>query len=254
MEEQYNIRSIERALNILKCFNENRTEIGLLEFAEMLSLNKSTVFRILTNLNNCGFVDVNAEGKYILGSEIIRLGNIRHENDLLKAEAIKILNELQTLTNETVILIRYNNYKATCIDKIESSNDLKIVSEIGRNIPMLKGASGKVIAAHLSESELERCFAIQQNLFNYRDDLNILKDEFKTIRENGYCLTTSEVDAGVTAFAVPIFGAAGSVIGSVSIAGPNFRFNDEVIISIKDRVLNRIYKLSQKMGYKQVQA
>lgn len=249
MKEQYSIRSIERALDMLKCFNDNRKEIALLEFAELMSLNKSTVFRILVNLKNAGFVDINPEGKYIIGSEIIRLGGITNHNDYLKAEAHEILNTLANISEETVILVKYNNYKAICIDKIESSNDLKIVSEIGRSIPMMKGASGKIISAFLDKDKLNECIRVQQDLFNEQYDLDKLKSELEIIRKNGYCLTTSEIDQGVAAFAIPILGAGGSVIGSISIAGPNFRFNNGIINKIKDQAMGQISILSQKMGY-----
>lgn len=62
-------------------------------------------------------------------------------------------------------------------------------------------------------------------------------------------MTTSEVDEGVTAFAVPIFNHEGHVIGSISIAGPDFRFNDKIINAFKDKVVVEINKLSRKMGY-----
>lgn len=136
---EYNVRSIERALNILKCFNADRKEIGLLEFAELMSLNKSTVYRILVNLKNAGFVDVNNEGKYTIGNEILRLASIKRDDEFLIKGAYHVLEMLAEISGETVILVKYDNCKVICIDKVESNKVLKITSEIGVSVPMMKG-------------------------------------------------------------------------------------------------------------------
>ena len=85
-ERDYNIRSVERALNALQCFNGGSREISLMEFSRMLSLNKSTTFRILTTLRNLGFLEMADDGKYKLGAEIARLGRLTDGVSLLILE------------------------------------------------------------------------------------------------------------------------------------------------------------------------
>lgn len=245
----YSVRSIERALNMLKCFNADRKEIRLLEFTELMSLNKSTVYRILVNLKNAGFVDVNKEGEYIIGNEVLRLASVKRDNDFLKKGAYHLLEILNELSGETVILSKYHNCRLICIEKIESLKVLKITSEIGVSVPIMKGATGKSIAAFLNKDEFAKCIEVQQIEFNQQYDLLKLKEELQVVRKNGYVLTTSEIDEGVTAFAMPIFGDSGSVIGSISIAGPDFRFNEEIINKYIDEVIEGVNLLSRKMGY-----
>ncbi|WMJ78638.1 MULTISPECIES: IclR family transcriptional regulator [unclassified Sedimentibacter] len=246
---EYNVRAVERALSILKCFNSNRKEISLLEISEIMSLNKSTVYRLLVNLKNAGFVDTTIDGKYIIGNEIVRLANIRQNDDFLIKGSYSIMESLAQLSGETIILVKYDNCRVICLDKIESTNALKITSEIGVNLPMMKGATGKSIAAFLTDAELEKCVNFQQREFKEQYYLPKLKNDFKQIRKNGYALTTSEIDDGVTAFAVPILGHDGHVLGSISIAGPDFRFNEKIINSFKHKAIEEIGNLSKKMGY-----
>lgn len=248
MEREYFVRSIERAMNVLKCFDSEHQEIGLLEFVDMLGLNKSTLYRILSNLVDGGFADINSEGKYVIGSEIVRLANISQNNDFLKHAAEDLLRHAAEVSGETAILTKYEQGKAICIDRIESSKVLKITSEIGRVVPLFRGATGKIIAAYLSEEEKTRCLAVQKKLFsNWENEES--EEEFGEIRKAGYSITKSEVDDGVTAFAVPLLGNGSCVLGSISIAGPDFRFHEEVIEGFRESLMDEAQALSRRMGH-----
>ena len=80
----YNIRSVERALRALQCFSGSMREISLMEFSRRLELNKSTAFRILATLRNAGFLEMTDDGRYRLGAEIARLGRLTDSDGFLK--------------------------------------------------------------------------------------------------------------------------------------------------------------------------
>ena len=62
------VQSIDRALNIIKIVSSRKDGIGVTELAEMLGLNKSSIFRILATLTAHGFIEQNPETKkYKLG-------------------------------------------------------------------------------------------------------------------------------------------------------------------------------------------
>ncbi len=249
MENDYSIRAVERTLNILHCYNSERKAISMMEFAQLLSLNKSTVFRFLANLRAHGFLDIDADNKYILGSEVARLGQLAEPTEILKNKSKNTLRRIADLSGETVVLAKYENEKLTCIDKIESDKALKITSVIGENIPLLLGATGKSVAAFLPDDELERCVAIHQTPDGKSCDRERLRQDLLAIRQKGYSVTSNELDQGVTAFAVPVMGRDDRVVGSISIAGPGLRFDTHMIDEIKEQAIQQVAEISQKLGY-----
>ena len=243
MDQDYQVKSVERALSLLKCFGPDRTEIGLGEFARLTGLHKSTVFRLLVNLGRHGFVQETEPGKYMIGSEVRRLGYLGDLAGEMARKARHILLSLHDLTGETVFLVEYMQGRAICTDRMEASRALKITAQVGSLLPLFKGASGKSIAAFLSGAEKLMAQKIQGEIYGEIPDLDHLEEEFRLIRQSGFVHTAGEVDEGVTALAVPLLAANGRVLGSISIAGPSFRFTDEIIGIYRNEVVDQIQKV-----------
>lgn len=69
--DENNVRSINRALQILKCFNWNDRRYTLTEIAQKVGLPKSTTSRLLSTLEYEGFIKKDEGSNYYkLGYEI----------------------------------------------------------------------------------------------------------------------------------------------------------------------------------------
>jgi DNA-binding transcriptional ArsR family regulator len=69
------IKSVEKAIAILKTFTIERPELSVTELSQELTLHKSTVSRLLSTLEEGNLVEQNPEtGKYRLGVALIGLG------------------------------------------------------------------------------------------------------------------------------------------------------------------------------------
>ena len=101
-DNKYRIQAVERALTILQCFHAERLEMSMMEMAGILELNKSTTFRMVSTLCDMGFLEKLANGKYALGTEIIRLGHLVSEDMTLLRAAQPIMDELFHHCGETV--------------------------------------------------------------------------------------------------------------------------------------------------------
>ena len=246
----YNIRSVERALKALQCFSGSAREISLMDFSRRLELNKSTTFRILTTLRSAGFLELTEEGKYRLGDEIARLSRLTDSDGFLKREAQPTLDKLAKLSGETLSVCKYENGRMACIAKRESQHVLKCICVLDSDVPMLKGATGRAVAAYLPEEELERCIKVQRLAGNPDCGREELEAALQTVRRQGYYVSYSEYDENVNALGVPIFGREGEVLGSLSIVGPDNRFVDKAIIEILPEVLREARALSERLGYR----
>ena len=80
----YNVRAVERALQIMECFDNEHPERGISEIAQAVDLHKATAHRIVTTLVNYGYLERADEGqKYRLGLELTNLGfKVIHRMDL----------------------------------------------------------------------------------------------------------------------------------------------------------------------------
>ena len=114
--------------------------MGLMEISLQLSLNKSTVHRILNSLIYMGYARQNPEdNRYELSFKIVGLANQMME----KVDIVKLvrpyLRRLMEDTGETVHFVERDNTDAVYIDKVESyANSVQMVSRIGSRIPLYR--------------------------------------------------------------------------------------------------------------------
>ena len=250
MKNDYTIRSIERALKLLKSYTNSKNEFTLKEMADTLKLNKSTVFRILMTLKKKGFIEVDSDNRYKLGHEILFLASIIKDNMDIRKEAYSFMKKLGKETGETVILAVLQNYKAICIEKIESFQTVKITSQVGAMIPLFKGATGKALAAFISKENLDKYISVQSKLYDTEYNRPKLVIELEKIKNDKFVVTHREVDEGVVAVAVPIFDFSGGVIASLSVASPEFRFSKEREIVLKNILIETSHELSKILGFR----
>lgn len=89
------IQSINRALTIVDAISKSKDRgLTLTEISERVDLHISTVYRILQNLIAWNYVKEDEDGGYILGFELITLGNAAKNNIGLQNLAHPYLIEL----------------------------------------------------------------------------------------------------------------------------------------------------------------
>ena len=97
------IQSVQRAIDILNCFDDLNTALTLGQISERLALNKSTVHGILNTLHCNDFVRQIPTGQYMLGPAM--LGR-HHQEGEVRRKVIYHLYKLPqvTIRNEKVLL------------------------------------------------------------------------------------------------------------------------------------------------------
>ena len=100
-------QSLERAVHILRLFDDERPDWSLQELIEQTGLTKTTVFRMLTTLKHEGFLEQTEKGKWIYGfligfiGMIIRILNPAYPEGWMLA--ILFLNTFAALIDHFVI-------------------------------------------------------------------------------------------------------------------------------------------------------
>ena len=153
------IQSVQRAIDILNCFDDLNTALTLGQISERLALNKSTVHGILNTLHCNDFVRQIPTGQYMLGPAM--LGRHHQEGEVRR----KVLLEC---ARDTMIHIA-NEYHVNCSLFVLDVDELVIVKRFlpehamytvncsadSYINPLYCTASGKILLSTMSSSELD---------------------------------------------------------------------------------------------------
>lgn len=252
---EYNVRAVERALQILKSFDDKHPERGVSEISEVVGLHKATTHRILATLVNYGFIERTADGlKYRLGVQLVDLGFKVSRRMDLRREAMPIMTRLALKINEAVDLSIWNQSSVLYIEMIQSQHALTVSATPGQRLPGYCTASGKVFLSHLSEKELNDYLStsLDATTKNTVTSIGTLRSELHNVREQGYAVDNEEFEYGVRAVAAPVYNLQDQVIGAVSVPGPANRLTPERIQEIIPHLLDTTKEISKCMGWSKI--
>lgn len=213
-------------------FNEDAPEHTVEDISQMTRMPISTVYRYISVLSNKGFLEKADGSSYRLGLRFLELSRTaRHNNRDLRLTVLPSMKRIASQIIETVSLMRLFDKHAVCVESIEGRQVVRVTIEQGRLQPLYAGASSKILLAGLDESEWDSYLdmPIQQLTPNTIVELERIKDEVRTVIEQGYALSDGEIDEGGRAIAVPIKNRRGKTVAALSIEGPFFRMTDAIL-------------------------
>lgn len=228
-EQQNAAKSLDKALSILSKFAYGHGEWGIRELARELDMSKSTVFRIVQTLENNGFLKKNpVTYRYSIGIELFSLSSaIAHQFDLLDT-ALPVMHEIVHKCDETVFLHLYKKSDHVVpVYKVECSHRVRYNLELGMMYDIYLTAIGKAVLAHLDEDGINR--VLSKKLKRYTEktitDPTLIREELARIRAQGFAFSYGEQFPDVASVASPILERDGSVLGGISLAIPDPRYD-----------------------------
>src|SRR5690625_2265749 len=240
------IRSVQRAIDILQCFNGEKVELTLTEISIETGLAKSTTTRVLATLEENRFVEKEAStGKYRLGRQLYFLGYRAGRSIELKEVAKETMIRLRDQLKETVNLYVREGEHRVCIQQFESLQSVKHMIQIGQRLPLTVGASGKVLLAYEPKKFIEEMMEKQTMV---KSKVALLS-ELNMITVEKYAESIEERETGTSAAAAPIFNINGEVIAALSVSGPAQRFNPSKVSDLKTILVASALEISNHMGF-----
>lgn len=253
MEERNNrVKSIEKALHILEVLDAE-SELSLGEISERLALDKGTAHRLIATLRHGGFVDQNPETKrYSNSLKLFEMGNRVVEKKGLRKIAEPFLREAAREAGETVNLGGLLESDIIYIEKIETSETIRVGLNVGTRIPTYCTGLGKAILAFLPGEKRDEILA-GVTFRAYTDhtvrDRAELEEQLAAVRRQGYCIDDQEYVDGLICIAAPVFDHANEPVAAVSVSIPKYRYdvarNEIEYVAVARRTAERI---SAKLG------
>jgi IclR family KDG regulon transcriptional repressor len=240
------IQSLARGLEVLDLLERADGDIGILEFARNLDVDKSTASRLLQTLAGYGYVEQDTDTRrFRLGPRVVVLSNRVLNRMPLRDHAHPFLQQLTEATGECSHLAILAQEKALYIDQCQTPSILRVETEIGTLSPLHCTALGKVLMAHIG-----RHFEPVLTPFTPRTivDSETLRVHLDQVQRQGFAIDDEEHVPGVRCIAAPIYNFQRKVIAAIGISGPAGRVTLDNLPLLRQQVLNTAEELSSRLG------
>lgn len=204
----YSAPSVKKAFKILYAISDSSDGLGISDLSKRLKIGKSTVHGITTALEELGvLVREPLYKRYTVGYSLLELCRTAFAKVDLKDLARKPMEKLMGKVGETVFLGVLNGDHVTIVDMVESRNEMKITSPPGTRLPLLAGATGRVLLSQI-EKEKSKEMIQKKGLVRYTSKTVIDQRQFlreiEKVKGQGYAVDDEEYIPGVRAVAAPL--------------------------------------------------
>jgi len=223
------VESVDRALRVLAELSEHGAGISLDDLSEALALPKSSLHRTLSALRERGFAGQREDGRYTVGSELLRIAFRFHDRMDVRVVWRPLLERMRDACNETVHLGVLDGGDVVYVDKLESSHSVTLTSRIGGRNPAHCTGVGKALLAWTYPTEeallgwVGRTGPLRAKTRGSITDPGTLVEQMAKVRRDGYATDLEESEPGVRCVAAPVFLGGAAPVAAASIAAPKER-------------------------------
>ena len=244
--------SLLNGLTVLEAFSvAKRSLLGVTEISELVGLHKSTVSRMLTGLDEAGYVQRDDEtGRYRLGLGMIGLaGPLLAELGVRRA-ALPHLEELTEATGETAAIAVWNGTNAIVVEQTASPHQVKHSAAIGTRYNKFASSSVRVFLAELPTEETDRLLASSTVLREgYRGLADPAHEQLAGVRDHGFAVNDGETTYEEYGVSAPVRDYRGAVVGCITASAPRSRVQYQQSQSIlREAVLQAAERVSTRLG------
>ena len=197
------VEAVERALSLLQCFRTPGEALSLAVLAQRSTLYKSTILRLAGSLIVKGFLQRDAQGRFLLGPELQRLGALSRARVDLAPLIRPVLRELVALTQETASFYVRDGDARICLLRHNSPRSARHHLDEGARHPLDRGAAGSIL----------RAFAGAGDATSGR------------VRRDGWAVSQGGRDPDLAAVAVPVINRDSELLGALTVSGLISRFS-----------------------------
>lgn len=235
------VKSVERALAILKTFNDTSPFLTAQEIANRIGIPRPSVYRFLKTLCENNFLveaDDSELRRFAIGSSLLSLSKVAFGQGELRRVAQPIMQLAAEKSDESTYLSVRHGAHAVCIENFDATAPLRYGGRVGNTYPLYAG-SPKVILAFLDEDVRAHILKevpltpITKATITNRSELD---RRLAVIRRRGYEISNGEMFPDTCAIGAPIFDHNETVIAVLSVGAPRARVNTKT----QDRLISTV--------------
>ncbi|AZO63328.1 MAG: IclR family transcriptional regulator [Mesorhizobium sp.] len=220
------VAALDRAIAILDAFTIADRSLGLAEIAARTGLYKSTILRLANSLMRGQLLERLEDGRYRIGPATFRLGALYQRSLVAMDILLPIMRDLSERSWESVAFYVRSGDVRTCLYRVESKHPIRYTIREGDVLPLLVGSGGRVLAAFSGEQG----------------------EPYETIRKTYSYISIGDRDPQTAGISAPVFGPGRTLLGVLTLAGPNTRVDAAFLTRMKRPLLEAAARATRAFG------
>lgn len=255
MRDSSKAPALSAGLKLIEMMAESRVPQGLSELARLTGTNKNMAGRLLSALQEQGWVEASEPGpRYRLTLKPL-VTTSKMVGTLPLTEAARApLQALWRKSGQSVYLGVLRNDKVVYLIHFDATGPVKVAGCVGGEYPLYCAAPGKVLLAHLGNERVVQVSeaGLDKRTANTITREKVLRKELALTRERGYAVDNEEFGRGIICLAAPVFDAAGAIAGAIGMSTTTI---DYTITTLQEKHLAAVCacarEISIKLGFSQ---
>jgi DNA-binding IclR family transcriptional regulator len=249
---RYEVPALLRGLQVLEQFSRSEPLLTGAELAKRLGLPRASVFRILTTLEQAGYLERQADSaEYRLGVAVLRLGfEVLASMDLAE-HARPIIEALRDATGYSSHVVVRDGREVVFIAKAAGHSTLFNSIKVGARLPAHATVLGRVLLSRLERRALVALYPERKlEVFTPSTPANLEKlvALIETVREQGYGISEGGFEAGISTIAAPVLDAAEGIVGAVSLTVPAANIPEHERLGLIEAVCDAAQAITRRMN------
>ena len=223
-------RTLQRGLAIMELLAEHPNGLELHEIASTLSLPKSSAHNLMQTLLTLRYVRLTPASRYQLTLKTFEVGAAVVQTTDVTQVLRQYMQQAFADCNETMHCGVLSGKEVLYIDKIESTQSIRMASHVGIRMPLYATAMGKAFLAEMNNNDVRALYSGEELLpltSHTITDVEALIAQLDAIRQRGWAMEDQENADNVSCVGVAILGRDGRPAYALSISAPTFRMTEE---------------------------
>ena len=244
VQEQH--RATARVLDILERLAGSEDGLTLTELAQVLGAPKSSLFPIVHTLEERRYLRQNrGTGRYTVGPGALVLGEAFAADGGLEP-IVQVMKNVVSQCQETCQLGLLDRGNVLYVEKVDSTEAIRMISWVGNRLPANATAIGKALLSGLTDEEIRILYAggLTQLTDRTVTDIEGLLTQLEAVRSNGIATEREESTPQLACWAVPLRRRQ-KVFAALSVSVPLFRCQEEKVDQVCQCLLTAQKEIEQ---------
>jgi IclR family transcriptional regulator, acetate operon repressor len=225
------VKSVRNALRVLETVAE-RQPVGVSEVARALELPKASVQRALVTLGEAGWIRqvVDEPGRWVVTARLAVLADATPDVVAVREAARAELDALRDATRESVALFVLDGDRPVLMATVHSPQVVRAEERAVGPVALHASATGRVLLAWMRPAT--RDAVLRRRPASDGATRAEIDAELERTRTRGYAVSDRELADELTSISGPVLDATGAVLAAITVFGPSYRFDADVIATI----------------------
>ncbi len=243
---------LDRILSLLDTFADGTAVSTAEQISQRTGFPIATTYRYIRELTDAGLMVRLPQG-YAPGPRIIEWDCMIREGDPLLACSRGVIAELVADTGLELLLSQLYGDKVVNVHYEHSSANPLLHFGRGRVMPLFRGSTSRVILAAMPARQLRRLYDANEahpDVQRFGAGWKAFHRALAEVRQQGYAISSGELDATKVGIAAPIFGEGGRALASLTLISSTQRFRMFRADYIAERVVEGARRITRLLDVK----